>query len=98
MLAGQIIAAFFSWTVSLIVAAKASKQKSIQYVVHILPYFVISMLAVLAAYPVSTVVSNPWLLAVFQSMVLIVVYVAINSILHSALQKEVLAYIFKKKN
>lgn len=96
MLAGQIVAALVSCAVSLIVAAKASKQSSLQYVVHLLPYLVITLLALAAAYPVCTVISNPWLLAAVQSIVMIGVYILVNSLLHSALQKEVLSYIFKK--
>ena len=96
MLAGQIVAALVSCAVSLIVAAKASKQSSLQFVVHLLPYLVITLLALAAAYPACTITSNPWLLAAVQSIVLIGVYVLVNSLLHSALQKEVLSYIFKK--
>ncbi len=97
MIYGQIIASVVSWVVSLIVSARASGHKAVEYVTQLLPYLFISIVSCGVAYPIFYVTDNAWLLIVSQSAVMVAVYVGVNYILRSQIQKEALGYVFRKR-
>ncbi|MGM9842620.1 MAG: lipopolysaccharide biosynthesis protein [Muribaculaceae bacterium] len=99
MIIGQIIASIITWLITLIVAAKASRHHPCQYILHLLPYLIISLTCTAAAYPITQIITNPWQQTALIAISTIALYLIINHIFKSQLQKEILQYIFHlKKN
>lgn len=97
MLLGQIIASVLTWVVSLVVAAKATGHIPYQYISHIAPYLLLTLISLLPAYPLKTIILTPWLLLISQLAISAATYLILNTVFNSQLQKELFRYLIKKR-
>lgn len=90
---GQIAASAVTWLVTLIVAARISRRGWLRYIVDAIPYMAITAVAMIVMAWLSTAVENPWLLCGAQLGAGAGVYIGINALLRSRIQRDVFAYL-----
>lgn len=97
MLYGQIAASLITWIATLAATSRTTGISRIKLAVCPAPYLLTSCVAALAAIPVALTVTSPILLLILQSLAFIAVYLILNRLLGSEIQKEAISMILKKK-
>ena len=96
MLYGQIAASALMWLLTLIAAAKVTGSGILGYITDAGVYLLTAAPAVAAAVAVQALVSSPFMAIAAGGIAAAAVYLAVNAMLGSALQREVLALVFKR--
>lgn len=96
MLYGQLIASVVTWLVTLIIAQRLTGHHGLDYIMTMVPYAVLTLIAGAGAWFACRGIVNPWLVCIVATAVFGVVYLGINALLGSKIQGEVLQFIFKK--
>lgn len=96
MLYGQLAASALTWFVTLVVTAPKTGHKPVNYIIHMLPYAVISLIVAIVISYWQYCIHNPWLLIPVQITTGAISYFLINLILKSKIQLEVAEYVFHK--
>ena len=97
---GQLVASVVSWIVTLFIAASLSKRSWAEYLTDLLPYLVESLLICSGVWMLSGCIDNPWLLCLAQGSAGAGLYMLVNWVLRSKIQRDALDYIlyrFRKK-
>lgn len=90
---GQIIASIIAWAVMLVIAARTSWSTPWRFLSDSLPYAVLSLLIVCALFFMRPWLGGPWMQLVIMTLLGLGAYIAVNKLLGSRIQREVLAYI-----
>jgi O-antigen/teichoic acid export membrane protein len=97
LLIGQILASFISWLVMVIKTAPVSGRSVGSFLVDSLPYLGQTLVIMVALWAESLVIDNCWLLLIVQATTCLVLYLGINLLLNSKIQREVLLFLRGKK-
>jgi O-antigen/teichoic acid export membrane protein len=97
LLIGQILASFISWLVMVIKTAPVSGRSVGSFLVDSLPYLGQTLVIMVALWAESLVIGNCWLLLIVQAATCLVLYLGINLLLNSKIQREVLLFLRGKK-
>jgi O-antigen/teichoic acid export membrane protein len=97
LLIGQIIASFISWLVMVIKTAPISGRSVGSFLGDSLPYLVQTLVIMIALWAESLLIANCWLLLLVQASTCLALYLGINMVLNSKIQKEVLLFLRGKK-
>lgn len=93
---GQVIASIVAWAVMLVIASRVSWSSPWRYLTDSMPYAVLSLLMAVAIYFVGGAVDNPWLQMAVMGASGAAIYLAVNFLLGSKIQKEAIAFIRSK--
>ena len=94
---GQVVASAVAWIVTLVIAARLSHRNWLEYITDSMPYLAITLLALVPMWLESHIITTPWLLCLTQGITGVTLYLAINHLLGSKIQKDAIDYIKKKK-
>lgn len=100
LLWGQVIASAICWIATMCVTAPLSNRTILNYIVDLIPYLIQVTIIVIPMHLLSYIVDNALLLLVSQSITGISIYIFINHLLHSQIQKDAIDYFmhrFKKQ-
>lgn len=100
LLWGQLIASVITWFVTLVVAARLSGRAWAKYIVDCLPYVAETLAIMAVMIMLAAVIENPWILLAAQGIAGLGLYLAINAMLRSQIQRDALDYLlhrFRKK-
>lgn len=97
MLWGQVIASALTWIATLVVTTRITGMSWTMYVRDLIPYFASSALVAAAIYAITFAALPAWLMLTLQAITALALYVGINRILPSKIQREIFAQLFKKK-
>lgn len=93
---GQVAASVLAWFVTLLIASRLVRRRWWAYVWDCVPYLAITMLACAVMLPLAVYIANPWLLLLAQGLAGIVVYLGVNQILGSRMQRDAIAYVTRR--
>lgn len=93
---GQVIASIVAWAVMLVIASRVSWSSPWRYLTDSMPYAALSLLMAVAVYFVGGAVDNPWLQMAVMGALGAAIYLAVNYLLGSKIQKEAIAFIRSK--
>lgn len=93
---GQVIASVISWAAMLVIAARTSWSSPWRYLLDSLPYATLSLLIVCCLSFIRPWLGGPWLQISSMSVIGCGIYIVVNRLLGSRIQKEVLSYISAK--
>lgn len=97
LLWGQIAASVFTFVITLIYTAKLIGANILRLLLDLLPYAALTLLIIPVMTAVGWLFTNPLLTLVVEAVVALVLYVGINKLAGSNIQKEVLGYLLKKQ-
>lgn len=92
----QLAASAVTWIVTLVVTVRSVGIKAGTLLGGLLPYMLISVIAAIPALPVEGLSDNPWVTLVLQTGIFLTVYLLINAVLGSKIQKEAFSMIGKR--
>ncbi len=93
---GQVGASVLSWGVTLAIASRLSRRPFIQYVADAIPYLAETAMACAAMWALSLVISNVWLLLLTQCVAGPGIYIGVNALLHSRIQRDAIDYVTRR--
>ena len=93
MLWGQVAAGVAAWAATVWIAAPLTWRRRSQFLTDSAPYLAEALVAAAAMLAFIPLISNPWLLLPVQLIAGAGVYMGLNAILHSAIQRDALNYI-----
>lgn len=96
MLWGQIIASFISWLVTLVISSRLSFRTWWQFIMDSVPYLIITSIIVAVGSLLPYYIESAPALLFCQASSGAVIYLIINQILDSKVQKDVISYIFRR--
>lgn len=94
---GQLIASVVTWIVTLGIVVRLTDRSWISYISDFVPYLILTLAALIIPAYMLMLSLPPLFICIIQSFVFATVYIGINALLKSRIQKEVLSYIFKRK-
>lgn len=97
LLWGQVAAAILTWAVTLFVTAPLSGRSVMAYVMDYAPYIVETLVVIGVFRWVGQMIDNELLSLVVQGLIAVVMYVGINCLTGSAIQRDALSMIRKRK-
>ena len=97
LLAGQILASAISWGVMVVKTAPVSGRSVGSFLADSLPYLCETLLIMAVLWGESLLISDCWKLLVCQGVTCVALYVGINALLNSVIQREVFAFLRGKK-
>lgn len=97
LLAGQIFASAISWGVMVVKTAPVSGRSVGSFLADSLPYLCETLLIMAVLWGESLLISDCWKLLVCQGVTCVVLYVGINALLNSVIQREVFAFLRGRK-
>ncbi|MDE7154238.1 MAG: lipopolysaccharide biosynthesis protein [Muribaculaceae bacterium] len=98
LLVGQLIASALTWLITLIVTARKTGCSTFSFLRDLLPYMVITVAIMVPQHLTTHLIAEPWLLVVAQSAIVALLYLGINKLLRSKIQREVLEYLSPRKD
>lgn len=101
LLWGQVIASAICWIATICVTAPLTNRSRWAYVADLIPYLIQVCIIIVPMCLLSMVISNVILLLIAQSVVGLSIYLLVNHLLHSQIQKDAIDYVmyrFRKKN
>ena len=98
LLWGQIAASFLTWAVTLVISARLSKRPSLQYLSDLVPYAILSLIAIIPSVMIRDFITQPLLLVVTQILLGGLIYMGLSYLSGSKIQSDVLGYIFSVFN
>lgn len=90
---GQVIASGLTWGVYLVIAVRLTIRSVWDFITDLLPYFCESLLVVFIVSLLQFAISDPWLLMFSQVIAGIGLYLLINYLLGSRIQRDALEYV-----
>ena len=96
LLWGQIAASFLTWAATLVIAARLSLRSWWQFVMDIVPFAVITIAAVAVMMLLTQSIESPLWLLIAQLAAGGAVYLVLNGLLGSVIQREALAFLFSR--
>ncbi|MDE5646584.1 MAG: lipopolysaccharide biosynthesis protein [Muribaculaceae bacterium] len=96
MLAGQIIAAIVAWGYTMVLSAETSGSTTAAFIGDALPSFFYAAIAAVPAYILLHIPVSPWIIFPLQAILSLALYVIINTLTRSAIQREVLAVVLSR--
>lgn len=97
MLWGQAIASAVTWVATLAATVRITHMQWPTYLRDLAPYFVSSAVIAGAIYALTFCGLPDWLLLALQAVVAVTLYVGVNRIFPSKIQREIFAQIFRRK-
>lgn len=97
LLIGQIIASAVSWGVMVVKTAPVSGRTVWAFLVDSIPYLVETLVIMFVLWLESMMIPNCWALLSCQGATCLLLYIGVNSMLNSVIQKEVLSFLRGKK-
>lgn len=98
LLIGQLIASALTWLITLMVAARKTGSSPVSYLRDMLPYLGITLLIMVPQHLTVLFLTEPWMLIAAQSALVLLLYLGINRLLRSKIQREVLEYLSPRKD
>lgn len=101
LLWGQVIASAICWIATIYVTAPLTNRSRWAYIADLIPYLIQVCIIIIPMYMLSMVISNVILLLIAQSIVGLSIYLLVNHLLRSQIQKDAIDYVmfrFKKKH
>ncbi len=96
LLWGQIAASFLTWGITMVIAARLSGRTWWQFITDSLPYAVSSIAVVTAVGAFSFVIEGQLALLVLQSLCGALLYIGINMVLGSVVQRDVASFLLSR--
>ena len=97
LVAGQVAASFLHYVYAVWLTASTTGYGVRMILREPMPYVGISLVALVPVVLLLQELSSPLVLLPVQLVVFAVIFIGINSMLHSRIQQEVISYIFKRK-
>lgn len=97
LLAGQILASAISWGVMVVKTAPVSGRSVGSFLVDSLPYLGETLVIMAVLWVESTLIGDCWTLLLCQGVTCLALYIGVNALLNSVIQKEVLAFLRGRK-
>lgn len=97
LLLGQILASAISWGVMVVKTAPVSGRSAGSFLVDSLPYLVETVAIMALLWAESLVIDNCWALLLCQGMTGLGLYLLVNGVLNSVIQKDVIAFLRGRK-
>ncbi len=97
LLLGQILASVISWGVMVIKSASVTGRKVGSFLVDSLPYLLETIAIMAVLWIESQFISNCWILLICQGLTCLALYVGVNSLFNSIIQRDVIAFIRGRK-
>lgn len=94
---GQVAASIVSWGVMLFIAARLSFRTPWQFIADCLPYAALSLLVSVLMWVAAAVSHNAWIQIAVQGCVGLSLYMTVNAVLGSRVQKDILGFLMSKK-
>ncbi len=98
MLYGQLAASALSWAVMAVKTAPITGRRFLPFVADSLPYLALTIAIMTVAWVERAWISDPWALLLAQGATVLTLYLAANSLLGSAIQREVLGQLRRRKS
>lgn len=92
LLWGQIIASAISWIATICVTAPLTNRSKLSFIIDLVPYLTQTLVLMIPMYLLSFVISNVVLLPITQATIGIVLYISINYLMRSKIQKDAFDY------
>lgn len=93
MIYGQLFASVITWIVTLWLAARHSHRTPGAFIFDLLPYAAGALLITIPLTLLPPIIHTPWLLAATQSISGAALYLALNALFHSRVQREALSHL-----
>lgn len=97
LLAGQILASAMSWGVMVVKTAPVSGRSVGSFLVDSVPYLVESLVIMVVLWAESLVIDDCWMLLLCQGITCVALYLGVNTVLDSVIQRDVIAFLRGKK-
>ena len=97
LLAGQILASAISWGVMVVKTAPVSGRSVGSFLADSVPYLVESLVIMVVLWAESLVIDDCWTLLLCQGITCVALYLGVNTVLDSVIQREVIAFLRGKK-
>lgn len=95
LLAGQVASQIITWVVAVIITAPETWRRRLQYITDMLPYIAEMCVAAAPMMLMPGFISNPWLLMSAQIATGALIYMGLNLLLKSKIQKDILSHLLK---
>lgn len=97
LLAGQILASAISWGVMVVKTAPVSGRSVGSFLADSVPYLVESLVIMVVLWAESLVIDDCWTLLLCQGITCVALYLGVNTVLDSVIQRDVIAFLRGKK-
>lgn len=97
LLWGQVAASFITWVATLIVTCRTTHLKIRTFLLDLMPYLTIAAVIGVAAWSLTLTSWPDWIVLIAQFVVAAALYIAANAMLQSRIQRDVFAFVFKRK-
>ncbi len=96
LLLGQVFASAICWVVTMVVTAPLSHRTILNYIIDLVPYLIQVVLIMIPMYLLSYLINNALLLLITQSLIGLAIYMFINYLLRSQIQKDAIDYFMHR--
>lgn len=93
LLYGQLLASVVAWAVMTVKVARVTGRSLWRFLSDNVPYVAETVLIGAVVWVESLVIANCWILLFVQACTALTLYVAVNQLLHSVIQRDVVAYL-----
>ena len=97
LLAGQILSSAISWGVMVVKTAPVSGRSVGSFLADSVPYLVESLVIMVVLWAESLVIDDCWTLLLCQGITCVALYLGVNTVLDSVIQRDVIAFLRGKK-
>ncbi len=97
MLWGQVIASALTWVATLVTTARITGMSWTMFIRDLVPYLASSAFIAAAIYAITFAALPDWLMLTLQAIAASALYVGINRILPSKIQREIFANLFRRQ-
>lgn len=96
LLWGQVLASAVTWIATLAWVSPLTGRSFWRYLSDYLPYTAETAVAMAVMWMLSLVITNAWLLVISQCAVALIIYLGVNYLMGSAIQKDVISYLGRR--
>lgn len=96
-LVGQLAASVVTWAATLWITARLSDHSSLDYIRHLLPYLMETLLAMLLMIAVASLPLHPLALCLIETLAGMGLYMGINAMLGSKVQRDAINHLRHKE-
>ena len=93
LLYGQLLASVVAWAVMTVKVARVTGRSLWRFLSDNVPYVAETVLIGAVMWVESLVIANCWILLFAQACTALLLYIGVNHLLHSVIQREVVAYL-----
>ena len=97
LLIGQLIATFLTWIATLVLVLRYTHSTLTTYIADLTPYALIAGMLSAGAWLITRLPLNPWIQLAITIPAALILWIGINSLLNSQLQKDILKMLLNKK-